>query len=383
MVEACKWVDELAWGTPYAPSIKTLDDLNCDFAIHGDDMATSASGEDAYAEVKNAGRLRTIKRTEGISTTDIVGRLLLMTKQHHVPSSTVEALSTNAAANAKARNSPSVVALSADLTPPPLDLCSPTAAGGNATVLPAAAPTASASGGSTSSDATATAVASPAPSAAASPCIVHARRSSGGAGSEYKHHTKGMQTFLPTTWRISAFSNRRTPSKDDVVVYVDGAFDLFHVGHVETLAKAKAMGTFLYVGVHDDATVNQHKGRNYPIMNLLERVMNVLSTKYCDEVVIGAPWTVTKDLITSLGIHIVASGSNSKVDLDYARGSSDPYEAAKKMGIFREIESTHTLQTDDVVKRIIDNRLKYEERNKNRGAKEASYLAQKEFVAEV
>ena len=27
---------------------------------------------------------RTIKRTDGISTTDIVGRMLLMTKQHHV-----------------------------------------------------------------------------------------------------------------------------------------------------------------------------------------------------------------------------------------------------------------------------------------------------------
>jgi hypothetical protein len=32
-------------------------------------------------------RLRTIKRTEGVSTTDLVGRLLLMTKQHHIPAS--------------------------------------------------------------------------------------------------------------------------------------------------------------------------------------------------------------------------------------------------------------------------------------------------------
>lgn len=28
--------------------------------------------------------MRVVKRTEGISTTDIVGRLLLMTKSHHV-----------------------------------------------------------------------------------------------------------------------------------------------------------------------------------------------------------------------------------------------------------------------------------------------------------
>jgi glycerol-3-phosphate cytidylyltransferase-like family protein len=34
---------------------------------------------------------------------------------------------------------------------------------------------------------------------------------------------------------------------DDTVVYIDGAFDLFHVGHVETLEKARKLGTFLYV----------------------------------------------------------------------------------------------------------------------------------------
>lgn len=30
-----------------------------------------------------AGKFRTIPRTEGVSTTDIVGRMLLMTKEHH------------------------------------------------------------------------------------------------------------------------------------------------------------------------------------------------------------------------------------------------------------------------------------------------------------
>lgn len=37
--------------------------------------------------------LRTIKRTEGISTTDIVGRLLTMSKEHHLNNHPIRKLS--------------------------------------------------------------------------------------------------------------------------------------------------------------------------------------------------------------------------------------------------------------------------------------------------
>ena len=40
---------------PLDPSLELLDRFNCDFAIHGDDMSTTADGKDAYAEVKQAG----------------------------------------------------------------------------------------------------------------------------------------------------------------------------------------------------------------------------------------------------------------------------------------------------------------------------------------
>jgi len=43
---------------------------------------------------------------------------------------------------------------------------------------------------------------------------------------------------------------------------------MLHVGHVRILKKAKEQGDFLIVGIHDDETVNQHKGSNYPILSL-------------------------------------------------------------------------------------------------------------------
>lgn len=48
-----------------------------------DDITLTVDGKDTYAEVKREGRYRECKRTQGVSTTDLVGRMLLMTKAHH------------------------------------------------------------------------------------------------------------------------------------------------------------------------------------------------------------------------------------------------------------------------------------------------------------
>ncbi len=53
-----------------------------------------------------------------------------------------------------------------------------------------------------------------------------------------------------------SFSNHKEPKTTDKVVYIDGDFDLLHNGHVETLRKAKELGDFVYVGLHDDYIVN-------------------------------------------------------------------------------------------------------------------------------
>lgn len=67
-------------------------------------------------------------------------------------------------------------------------------------------------------------------------------------------------------------------------VYVAGAFDLFHVGHLDFLEKASKLGDYLIVGLHTDPVVNSYKGSNYPIMNLHERVLSVLACKVSNHV---------------------------------------------------------------------------------------------------
>ena len=68
--------------------------------------------------------------------------------------------------------------------------------------------------------------------------------------------------FLATSRRLRQFSNNKEPKEDDKVVYIDGAFDIFHAGHVKTLEKAKALGSFLLVGIHDDHVINYSSKSN-------------------------------------------------------------------------------------------------------------------------
>lgn len=77
MVSAVKWVDEVISDAPYAITEdfmrKLFDEYNIDYIIHGDDPCVLPDGTDAYALAKKAGRYKQIKRTEGVSSTDIVG----------------------------------------------------------------------------------------------------------------------------------------------------------------------------------------------------------------------------------------------------------------------------------------------------------------------
>ena len=49
----------------------------------------------------------------------------------------------------------------------------------------------------------------------------------------------GVSQFLQTTNKIMQFSSGKEPQPGDKIVYVTGAFDLFHVGHLEFLEQVR------------------------------------------------------------------------------------------------------------------------------------------------
>jgi ethanolamine-phosphate cytidylyltransferase len=252
LLKHIKWIDEIAYDVPYCPSLDTLKKVEADFVIHGDDIPYNSEGRCAYDEIIAAGKLKIIKRTEGVSTTDIVGRLLLLTREH--------------------LDDPDAKAVAKMIQQPESSL--------------------------------------------------------------------------------------------------------------STLKKARELGTYLIVGIYDDETVNELRGRNYPIMNLHERVLNVCSCKWVDDVVIGAPKAIDEDTIKTLGIQIVAQGSHTSSKHSENIEAIETLSSSGKVK-FVEVESDWPhLNTAEIARRIAENRIKYMQRNAKRGQMEADYYKAKQHTVE-
>ncbi|CAE7605773.1 Pcyt2 [Symbiodinium natans] len=361
LLDHIKWIDEILYDVPYSPEIATLERARADFCIHGDDMPVNAQGVCAYDEMRDAGRLRIIKRTEGVSTTDLIGRLLT--------------LSRNQPADFAGQQSPNMgYRISSEAA---IEQCMmPTAHVDLSETLREALlavdqlsesyKVSEEDRRSLKEKITAAAVPEPTGSTRSEEGLPAAQP----AG--YQQRTKAPVQLLASTRRIREFSTAKQPTSEDRVVYACGSFDMFHVGHAEFLKEARSLGTFLLVGIYDDASISRARGQNLPVMNLNERVLNVCACKWVDEVIIGAPRYITEDLIKTWDIHVVARGSGHL----RITGSmqSERFEVAQGKGIFREIASKWPeLCHDTVVERIIHGRETYLARNKDRAKREDVY----------
>ena len=55
------------------------------------------------------------------------------------------------------------------------------------------------------------------------------------------------------------------------LVFTNGHFDLLHVGHLDYLEKARALGDALFVGVNGDSGTRRLKGAGRPLVPAVER----------------------------------------------------------------------------------------------------------------
>ncbi|KAM0036505.1 putative ethanolamine-phosphate cytidylyltransferase [Helianthus debilis subsp. tardiflorus] len=302
LVSGLKWVDEVIADAPYAITEDFMNRLfnehKIDYIIHGDDPCLLPDGSDAYALAKKVGRYKQIKRTEGVSSTDIVGRILASIEDKNACDGSQES---------SRNDEPNRMKKSVE-------------------------------------------------------------------------KSKHASNFLPTSRRIVQFSNAKGPGPNARVVYIDGAFDLFHAGHVEVLKSARQLGDFLLVGIYTDQIVSEQRGPHFPLMHLHERSLSVLACRYVDEVIIGAPWEITKDMITTFNISLVVHGTvcESKSSVN---GQADPYSVPKNMGIFRMLESPKDITTTSVAQRIIASHEIYEKRNAKKEASEKKFYEERKYIS--
>lgn len=70
-----------------------------------------------------------------------------------------------------------------------------------------------------------------------------------------------------------------------IIGYTTGVFDMFHIGHLHLLKKAKNRCDHLIVGVSTDELVQSYKGKT-PIIPFEDRLEIVSSLKFVDDVVV-------------------------------------------------------------------------------------------------
>ncbi|EHY55980.1 choline phosphate cytidylyltransferase [Exophiala dermatitidis] len=320
-VDACRWTTKSIPHAPYVTALPWISHYGCYYVVHGDDITSDADGEDCYRFVKAAGRFLVVKRTPGISTTDLVGRMLLCTKTHFIRS-LVEELQ----GKTDTTETPEKVAARAEMLQRIKEFAM---------------------------DETAR-----------------------NPGSEVWTWT-GKETANPADQATEAGSYHQLvagngPKPGQRIVYVDGGFDLFSSGHIEFLKRvnqAEKGEAYVVAGVHNDEVINHWKGLNYPIMNIFERGLCVLQCRYVHAVVFGAPYSPSKAYLDAMPLGRISAVYHGPTD--FMGSPFDPYKDVRELGILREIPNhpySH-VNAGEIVMRIMKGRQAFEERQRRKGEK--------------
>ena len=289
IIRAVKWGDEVWPDMPYEPSEAVLDELNAQYYIHGDDPVM-VDGVNVIEALDAAGRFKEIRRTTGVSTTNLTGKLLALLDYKEEEEKEL--------ADKQLRDPP-------------------------------------------------------------------------------------KQTFLQTSNRIANFSNRREPKLDDEVVYFQLSCDLMHPGVIERIMEAKKQGTFLYVGLWDDQMIKYYRGARYPLQGMQERLLMALALKYVDDVVIGAPYIITSDLITSLNISKVVHVQSREDQVKAEHAEIDPFKVPREQGKFVELPPVkNDLTVEDIAQRIANNKASFQKKFlKKKESEDDYYLRLKKSIS--
>ena len=79
-------------------------------------------------------------------------------------------------------------------------------------------------------------------------------------------------------------------------IWVNGCFDVLHIGHISLLEYAKTLGHVL-VGVDSDERVKQLKGEDRPINSVEDRIKMLKSLKFVDDVCMFDTDTELNDIL--------------------------------------------------------------------------------------
>jgi rfaE bifunctional protein nucleotidyltransferase chain/domain len=97
------------------------------------------------------------------------------------------------------------------------------------------------------------------------------------------------------------------------VVFTNGCFDILHLGHIDYLEKARALGDHLVVGLNSDASVCRLKGPDRPINKEYARGRMLAALAFVDAVCVFEEDT-PKELIETINPHVLVKGGDYSIE---------------------------------------------------------------------
>ena len=248
-VRAVKWVDDIIANVPYELTREFVEELfsekyGIDCIVHGDDPCYLPDGTDAYAIPKALGKYREIKRTEGVSTTDLVARLLEYADASENTTSQVGDESSGGKRSEKNERHEARF------------------------------------------------------------CTTASRIAQFAAKVSY---SKTSKMHEETERRKTDKKQRKNEKNEETTCcYVVGAFDVFNAGHVELLEECSFVADKVVCAVIADEYLTRDKtNQPPPMLNQSERAMSAIACRHCDDVVVGAPARLTDDICKTFNVTAV------------------------------------------------------------------------------
>ncbi|MCK5573630.1 MAG: D-glycero-beta-D-manno-heptose 1-phosphate adenylyltransferase [Bacteroidetes bacterium] len=154
-------------------------------------------------------------------------------------------------------------------------------------------------------------------------------------------------------WKIVGLQRLRAVRRDlkrrrKTVVFTNGTFDILHRGHVEYLAKAKALGDVLIVGLNSDSSIRRIKGKGRPINRGSDRAAVLASLASVDYVCFFSDDTPHK-MISTLVPDVLVKGADWKLNEIVGRDVVEQHG-----GCVRRIRLTEGRSTTAILQRVLN-----------------------------
>ena len=126
-------------------------------------------------------------------------------------------------------------------------------------------------------------------------------------------------------------------------IFVNGVFDLLHLGHLTLLETARGMGDYLHVAIDSDRRARELKGPDRPVRNQVER-QNLLQALRCvDQVSVFDTDQDLRDVIRDYAPDVMVKG----MDYQY-----QPIIGSEHCGSIRFIDLLDGYSTTRTIARI-------------------------------